>query len=142
MTTDADVRIDPWPTDAELATLSAAAWGYRLDDAFDFQRVLGRSLCHIAAYAGDRLVGFVNVAWDGGCHAFLLDTIVHPEFQRRGIATRIVEAATEEARRRGAEWLHVDYEPHLDGFYRGCGFRPTLAGLIRLQPLTPKGTDT
>jgi hypothetical protein len=28
--------------------------------------------------------------------------------------------------------LHVDYEPHLDGFYRGCGFRPTAAGLLRL----------
>jgi hypothetical protein len=28
----------------------------------------------------------------------------------------------------GCPWLHVDYEPHLDGFYRGCGFRPTAAG--------------
>jgi hypothetical protein len=27
----------------------------------------------------------------------------------------------------------VDYEPHLDGFYRGCGFRHTLAGLIDLK---------
>ena len=30
-------------------------------------------------------------------------------------------------------WLHVDYEPHLDGFYRGCGFRPTAAGLAALS---------
>jgi hypothetical protein len=29
-------------------------------------------------------------------------------------------------------WLHVDFEPHLEGFYRGCGFTPTPAGLIRL----------
>jgi len=36
------------------------------------------------------------------------------------------------ARERGAEWLHVDFEPHLEGFYRACGFRPTEAGLIRL----------
>ena len=33
----------------------------------------------------------------------------------------------------GMTWLHVDYEPHLDGFYRGCGFRPTAAGLLRLS---------
>jgi hypothetical protein len=26
----------------------------------------------------------------------------------------------------------VDYEPHLDPFYRACGFVPTLAGLICL----------
>jgi hypothetical protein len=29
-------------------------------------------------------------------------------------------------------WVHVDYEPHLDEFYRGCGFRPTAAGVLRL----------
>ena len=37
-----------------------------------------------------------------------------------------------EAAARGASWVHVDYEPHLDGFYRGCGFTPAAAGLIRL----------
>jgi hypothetical protein len=31
------------------------------------------------------LVGFVNVAWDGGDHAFLLDTKVATENQRQGI---------------------------------------------------------
>ena len=31
-----------------------------------------------------------------------------------------------------AAWLHVDFEPHLEGFYRACGFRPTAAGLIDL----------
>ena len=132
MSDGVEICIDPWPTDAELAALSSAAWGHHEGDGFDFQQVLGRSLCHVAAYSDDRLIGFVNVAWDGGMHAFLIDTMVHPEFQRRGIATRIVRAASQEARRRGAEWLHVDYEPHLEDFYRGCGFRPTLAGLIRL----------
>jgi GNAT superfamily N-acetyltransferase len=125
-----DYRVDPFPADPELAQLSAAAWGQH--DGSSYQKVLARSLCHVGAYADNRLIGFVNVAWDGGIHAFILDTQVHPEFQRRGIATQLVRTATEEARRRGAEWLHVDYEPHLESFYRGCGFRPTLAGLIRL----------
>jgi lincosamide nucleotidyltransferase len=38
----------------------------------------------------------------------------------------------EAALKRGVEWLHVDYEPHLADFYRACGFRPTKAGLIHL----------
>lgn len=126
-----DYRIDPFPTNDELTSLSAAAWSHSRDQ-FDFQQVLRRSLCHIGAYAANRLIGFVNVAWDGGIHAFLLDPMVHPDFQRRGIATQLVGTATEQSRRCGAHWLHVDYEPHLEGFYRGCGFRPTLAGLIRL----------
>jgi len=125
-----ELRVDPFPADAELALLWAAAWEHR--GTFAYQHVLERSLCHAGTYAGERLVGFVNVAWDGGVHAFLLDTTVHPDFQRRGIGARLVKLATDEARRRGAHWLHVDYEPHLEHFYQGCGFRPTLAGLIRL----------
>lgn len=85
-----------------------------------------------ARYEGERLVGFVNLAWDGGVHAFLLDTTVHPYFARRGIGTALVRHAIEAARGRGVEWIHVDYEPHLSGFYAACGFQPTAAGLINL----------
>jgi hypothetical protein len=44
-----------------------------------------------------------------------------------------VRRATELARQRGALWLHVDFEPKLEAFYRQCGFRPTAAGLMRLD---------
>lgn len=74
-----------------------------------------------------------NVAWDGGVHAFLLDTTVHPDVQRRGLGTQLVQAAAAECFARGLHWLHVDYEPHLDDFYRGCGFVHTHAGLLRLN---------
>jgi GNAT superfamily N-acetyltransferase len=125
------IEIDPFPSDDVLKPLWLAAWG---SSAGDYARkVLPRSLVHLGAFDGDRLIGFVNVAWDGGVHAFLLDTSVHPDFQRQGIATTLVKRAAELARERGAEWLHVDFEPHLEGFYRGCGFRPTGAGLIELK---------
>jgi hypothetical protein len=38
---------------------------------------------------------------------------------------------------RGVVWLHVDHEPHLERFYRACGFEPTLAGLLRLDGAPP-----
>lgn len=88
----------------------------------------------MTAHYGEQLTGFVNVAWDGGIHAFLLDTAVHPGWARRGVGTTLVVRAAQEAAMRGAGWLHVDYEPHLEGFYRGCGFGETRAGLRRLQP--------
>jgi ribosomal protein S18 acetylase RimI-like enzyme len=108
-----------------------AAWG--ADWQGDLGAILARSLVHAGAFDGDRLVGYVNVAWDGGQHAFLLDTSVHPDFQRRGVATALVRLVTDAARARGAAWLQVDYEPHLDGFYKSCGFRHTAAGLINLK---------
>jgi len=73
------------------------------------------------------------VAWDGGSHAFILDTLVAGEARRRGIGARLVAVAAEHARAAGCEWLHVDFEDHLRGFYLGaCGFAPTNAGLIEL----------
>lgn len=114
----------------ELAALYAASWAGR---AGPRGRELEHSLCWVSAHVGERLVGFVNVAWDGGAHAFLLDTTVHPEFRRRGIGASLVRCAVEEARELGAEWLHVDHEPAYAEFYRRCGFRPTPAGLIELQ---------
>ena len=79
------------------------------------------------------LVGWVNVAWDGSGHAFILDTIVTTSHRRRGVATALVAAATAGARDAGCEWLHVDFEDHLIPFYfDACGFTPTNAGLIRL----------
>jgi ribosomal protein S18 acetylase RimI-like enzyme len=88
----------------------------------------------VSAHAGERLVGFVNVAWDGGAHAFLLDPTVHPEYQRRGIGLGLVERAVARARERGLDWLHVDYESSLIEFYRRAGFRSTSAGLLQLSP--------
>jgi GNAT superfamily N-acetyltransferase len=124
------IVVDPFPGEAELDALMSLAW--EGESAGGWANVLERSLVHVGAYEGDRLVGFVNVAWDGGAHAFLLDTTVAPAFQRAGLGQQIVGAAATAARTRGARWLHVDYKEKLTGFYAGCGFRPTAAGLIDL----------
>jgi GNAT superfamily N-acetyltransferase len=125
-----DYLIAPFPADAALDGLWRRAWGAPLGRSL--QPVLARSLTHVFAYAGDRLVGFVNVAWDGGLHAFILDTTTDPDYQRRGIGTELVRRAAEICRAAGIEWLHVDYEEPLAPFYAACGFRPTAAGLLRL----------
>jgi len=127
-----EYRTSPAVTNLQLNALFSAAWPQPYV-ARDFAPILARSLGYVCAYAGAELVGFVNVAWDGGSHAFLLDTTVHPDWQRRGIGSGLVRRATELARSSGAEWLHVDCEAHLAEFYRKCGFRDTDAGLIKLQ---------
>ena len=92
------------------------------------------SLGWVCARDGAELVGFVNVAWDGVVHAFVLDTMVAAGARRHGVGTRLVEVAVERSRAAGCEWLHVDFEDHLRGFYfDACGFTPTNAGLIQLE---------
>ena len=124
--------VNPPVTNAELNELYAVSWPRHR--GWDFTPELEHSLAYVCARAGERLVGFVYLAWDGGMHAFLLEPTVHPELRRRGIGRRLVREAVEVARQRGVVWVHVDFEPHLRGFYEGCGFRPTDAGLLRLRP--------
>lgn len=126
------IEIDPFPGTAALDRLWRVAWAG--SGPADPNAILSRSLVHLGAFDGDLLVGFVNVAWDGGVHAFLLDPTVDPAYGRAGLGTRLVRDASRLAGERGAQWLHVDYEPHLAEFYRKCGFRPTEAGLMRLTP--------
>lgn len=101
-------------------------------------RLHRHSLTWVEAYAIDkpgecRLVGFVNVAWDGGTHAFLLDTCVDPARRGEGVGLELVRRAADAARDAGCGWLHVDFEPQLAAFYARCGFSPTSAGLLRLS---------
>ena len=88
------------------------------------------SLGWVCARDDGNLAGFVNLAWDGGAHAFILDTMVDPGFQRLGIGRDLVRTVTDEAFTAGCDWVHVDYEPEYASFYENaCGFRPTAAGL-------------
>lgn len=134
MPTDIEYRWRVPVTDDELFALTRSYGGNA--EAGWWDRIRPHSLGWATAHLpGDELVGFVNVAWDGGDHAFLLDTKTRLDHQRRGIATRLVRLATHHAKRAGCEWLHVDFDDvdRLAELYFGtCGFRPTTAGLIHL----------
>ncbi len=88
-----------------------------------FERLERHSLTWVTATdPTGNLVGFVNVIGDGGRHAVLLDTIVEPARQRRGIGRALAAAAAGAARYHGCEWLHVDFEADRARFYLdACG---------------------
>ena len=118
---------------SDVNALHAEGFDHRvLDDDWSTQ-LREHSLGWVTAHDGEALVGFVNVAWDGGVHAFVLDTLVAKTHQRHGIATELITRATTGARDANCEWLHVDFDDELRPFYFGsCGFRPTNAGLVGL----------
>ena len=118
----------------ELNELFSTGWpaSQHAPDTSDWRAVLEHSLTYVIARSDGVLAGFVNVAWDGRDHAFLLDPRVHPDFRHQGIGTALVRMAASAAREAGCEWLHVDYEPDLAPFYEACGFKPTSAALMRL----------
>ena len=128
-------------TDAELVALVESYGGNSEVGWWD--RIRPYSLGWVAArLPNGEAAGFVNVAWDGGDHAFLIDTKVRSDLQHHGIGTELVRVATEHAKEAGCEWLHVDYQDHLESFYvDACRFRPTRAALVHLPDFDdPSGT--
>lgn len=118
----------------EYNQLRLRAWGR--ENGFDWSPVLARSLGWITAHVDGCLIGFVNVAWDGAAHMFLLDTTVDPAFQRRGIGSELVRRALEIGAEAGGDWMHVDSDEVLvRDFYGPCGFTQTPAGLANLRDL-------
>jgi len=88
-------------TNAEMVALVTAHGGRAAAGWWD--QIRPHSLGWVTACHPDGgLVGFVNVAWDGGDHAFLLDTKVASEHQRQGIATALVSHAARHPRQPGA----------------------------------------
>ena len=76
-----EYRDDPNPENDALNALWASAWN---DPSLrDFSPILARSLAHVGAFAGPRLIGFVNVAWDGGIHAFIPIPVSIPNSEGR-----------------------------------------------------------
>ena len=128
-----EYKVQPDLSDEELNALFANAWKNHANR--EFGPILSKSLTFIGAFDGSLLIGFVNIAWDGGLHGFILDTSVHRDYQRHGIGTELMRLAAEVSSESGIEWLHVDYEPFLDKFYSGCGYRKTEAGLLNLRKI-------
>src|SRR6185437_3707262 len=118
---------------AAVSKLHAEGFGHPYLNIDWHTQLHQHSLGWVCATQDGELVGFVNVAWDGSVHAFILDTLVAAHARHRGIGTVLVATAAEHARAAGCEWLHVDFEDHLTGFYfQSCGFTPVHAGLIAL----------
>lgn len=129
-----EIRVRFPVDDEELSRLHAEAFDHGFSPTPWSERLERHSRSWAGAFVAGRLVGFVHAVWDGGKHAFLLDTAVASALRNRGVGKRVVAALTEDLRELGVEWLHVDYEPRLEGFYReACGFGATRAGLLRLR---------
>ncbi|KQM84214.1 GNAT family N-acetyltransferase [Agromyces sp. Leaf222] len=138
MTSAVEVRAAFPIDDVELSRLHAKAFGDAEPTILPWAARLRRhSVSWVGAFDGERLVGFVHACGDGGAHAFVLDTAVDPDYQRRGVGGALIEALRVELIAAGCEWLHVDFEPRFRAFYEACGFSPTHAGLRRL---TDSGT--
>ena len=84
--------------DDEVNALHAEGFGHPVLDDHWWAQVNRHSVGWVCARDANGLVGFVNVAWDGSIHAFVLDTLVTGRVARQGVGTELVRVAAEGAR--------------------------------------------
>ncbi len=97
-------------------------------------RYLSSLYWYAACLESNRLIGFVAVMSDGVMDALLTDLMVHPDYRRRGIATRLGQMAIEQVRSAGIKCVNVLFDPELTPFYQKLGFHIVAGGILDNDP--------
>jgi GNAT superfamily N-acetyltransferase len=132
MTDPFALALDVAPTRSDLCDLREAV-GWARNES-DYPAAFERCFATVTARTpAGVLVGFCALVSDGVRHAFLIDVIVAPAWQRRGVGRALVESAVARARGAGIALVHVDFTAADEAFYRACGFAIGLAGILETR---------
>ena len=103
---------------------SAVGWQPRPLERVEI--ALKQSFIYICAWyiSNDRqkLIGFTRAVSDGVFHAMLLDIMVHPDFQGKGIGKKIVKAIVQKLHQARVRDITLFASAHMVDFYHKLGF--------------------
>lgn len=68
-------------------------------------KAINNSWYSISAYDNEILVGFGRIISDGVYQTFIGDMIVHPEYQKKGIGSEILDLLTDKCKESGIKWV-------------------------------------
>ena len=123
---DADMEIRAYTeyNEAEILDLYASVgWTAYTDDPAALRSGFANSLLTLAAYEEVTLLGLIRVVGDGHTVVFVQDILVHPQFQRRGIGSALLQAVLDRYANVRQIELVTDDTPKTTAFYRSMGFQ-------------------
>lgn len=100
-----------------------------------YNRVLKGVYTYFTARENKKLVGFVSVISDGAADAFLVDLMVHPDFQSQGLGMELVQQAVKCSKSIGVQCVHVTFNESEKEFFRKCGFHIFCGGIIDFKTM-------
>jgi GNAT superfamily N-acetyltransferase len=124
--------INPPVDDLSIVELRHAVGWNGLED--DYPAALAGYWATVGGFDSDgKLVAWCAILSDRVRHAVLLDVIVHPDWQDRGVGRKLVARAVEYIDSYGISIIHVDFLPDVAAFYERCGFQIGLGGIYRIK---------
>ena len=96
----------------------SVGWTNYLERISVLEEAYANSLCVIGAYNNEKLVGIIRAVGDGRTIVFVQDIIVLPEYQRKGIGTKLLKAVVEKYKNVYQMELLTDNTEKTKAFYR------------------------
>lgn len=100
----------------------SVGWSNYLERVNTLQEAYESSLHVLGAYDSGQLVGVIRVVGDGQTIVFVQDIIVLPEYQRKGIGTKLLRTLMDKYKHVYQMELLTDNTEKTKAFYRSVGF--------------------
>jgi GNAT superfamily N-acetyltransferase len=106
-----------------LPLYESVGWQFYCKHPEVLEKAFANSLCVLAAYEDDKLVGLIRSVGDGLTILFIQDLLVCPAYQRKGIGTALMNALLEKYSHVYQIELATDNTEKTIAFYKSFGFR-------------------
>ena len=124
-----DAAVSP----ADIADLRQAVGWNRMERDLSDPRLT--TALHLCAFDENHLIGYAQVISNHVTDAYIQDVMVHPDYQRQGIGTELMERLLARLETYGIYMVSVIYgEETLRHFYERFGFYTMLSGQRELRP--------
>ena len=101
----------------------------------DLERAIGNSWYALSIYYSNELVGFGRIIGDGVHHALIVDLIIHPKYQGKGLGSQLLERLIIKCREHTIRDVQLFAAKDKYGFYEKFDFekRPLNAPGMQLK---------
>jgi len=89
----------------------------------DLNEAIQTSWYAVSVYHSHNLIGFGRVIADGIHHAFIVDMIIHPEFQGKGLGSKLLNKLVEKCKERKIRDIQLFSAKDKYSFYEKNGFK-------------------
>ena len=101
----------------------STGWKNYLEREGVLQQAYADSLCALGAYDGEKLIGILRAVGDGKTIVYVQDILVLPQYQRKGVGTKLMRALMDRFPDVYQMILMTDDTRATRAFFRSAGFR-------------------